>query len=259
MDEEIAKLKAEGYPLIDFHAHLKGGLTLETLLEHQQRVGIKYGVAVNCGVGFPITTDAAAEEFFRSMKGKPVYVAMQAEGREWVKLFSKETVARFDYVFTDGMTIFDHRGRRARLWMKDEVDIPDKQAFMEHLTSTIVKILREEPIDIYVNPTFLPAVIAAEYDALWTPERMQRVIDAAKAGGVAVEINSRYRIPSATFIKLAKKAGLKFTFGTNNTDANIGRCEYGLRMIRECGLVPSDFWMPKPNGQKPIQLRGGKS
>ena len=43
----------------------------------------------------------------------------------------------------------------------------------------IVKILDTEPIDIYVNPTFLPDVIAAEYDALWTPERMDRVIAAA--------------------------------------------------------------------------------
>lgn len=259
IDAEIAKLKAEGYELIDFHAHLKGGLTIEQLVAHQKRTGIRYGVAVNCGLGFPITTDAGANDFFRSMQGQPVYIAMQAEGREWMRLFSTATVARFDYVFTDGMTLFDHRGKRTRLWIKEEVEIPDKQAFMEHLTATIARILREEPIDIYVNPTFLPAVIAAEYDALWTPERMRRVIEAARAGGVAIEINCRYRIPSATFIKLAKQAGLKFTFGTNNTDMQLGRCEYGLEMIRACGLKPSDFWKPKPDGQKPIQVLRTKS
>jgi len=106
---------------------------------------------------------------------------MQAEGREWPTLFSPGAIARFDYVFTDGMTIVDHRGKRARLWIKEEVDIPDKQAFMDHLVNTIVGILDHEPVDIYVNPTFLPDVIAAEYDALWTPERKQRVIDAAPA------------------------------------------------------------------------------
>jgi len=26
-------------------------------------------------------------------------------------------------------------------------------------------------------------------------------------------------------------------------------------MIRECGLNWQDLWMPKPNGQKPIQVR----
>ena len=47
---------------------------------------------------------------------------------------------------------------------------------MEMLVDRIEKVLNDEPIDIYVNPTFLPDCIAAEYDALWTPERMDRVI-----------------------------------------------------------------------------------
>ena len=180
---------------------------------------------------------------------------MQAEGREWPKLFSKEAIAKFDYVFTDAMTIVDHRGRRARLWIKDEVDIPDKQAFMELLVRTIVDILDDEPIDIYVNPTYLPDVLAAEYDELWTPARVGKVIDAAARNGVAIEISNRLRLPKPAFIKQAKQAGIKFTFGTNNVDRNLGRCEYGLEMIEKCGLTPQDFWMPKPDGQKPVQVR----
>ena len=101
----------------------------------------------------------------------------------------------------------------------------------------------------------LPAVIAQEYKTLWTPARMQRVVEAAKANGVAIELNSRYRLPSPAFVRLAKQAGLKFTLGINNTDATLGRAEYGLEMIQECGLSYKDFWMPKPEGQKPIQLK----
>jgi len=255
VDEQIVKLSTANYPLIDFHTHLKGGLTMEQVVQHMLHTGINHGVAVNCGLGFPITDDAGIEGFLKSMAGQPVFVGMQAEGREWPKLFSPAVVARFDYVFTDSMTIFDHRGKRTRLWIKEEVEIPDTQAFMDHLVDTAVKILNEEPIDIYVNPTFLPAVIAKEYDALWTPARMQRVIDAAKANGVAIELNSRYRLPSPRFVKLAKQAGLKFTLGINNTDATLDRAEYGLQMIQECGLTYQDFWMPKPDGQKPIQRK----
>ena len=255
VDEQIVKLSTGNYPLIDFHTHLKGGLTLEGVLQHMFKTGINHGLAVNCGLGFAITNDAGVEDFLKSLAGQPVFVGMQAEGREWPTLFSPATVARFDYVFTDSMTIFDHRGKRARLWINEEVEIPDKQAFMEHLVDTIVKILDREPVDIYVNPTFLPDIIAKDYDALWTPERMQRVVDAAKRNDVAIELNSRYHLPRPQFVKLAKKAGLKFTLGTNNTDANLGRDEYGLEMIRECGLTYKDFWMPKPDGQKPIQVR----
>ncbi len=104
-----------------------------------RRNGIKYGIAANCGLKFPITDDRGIEQLVASLKGQPVFIGMQAEGREWPRLFSKQAIAKFDYVFTDAMTIVDHRGRRARLWIKDEVDIPDKQAFMELLVRTIVE------------------------------------------------------------------------------------------------------------------------
>jgi hypothetical protein len=255
IDAQIARLKQAGFPLIDFHVHLKGGLTIDEAVALSRRNGIKYGIAANCGLKFPITDDRGIEQFVESMKGQPVFVGMQAEGREWPKLFSKEAIARFDYVFTDAMTIVDHRGQRARLWIKNEVDIPDKQAFMDLLVQTIVGILDNEPIDIYVNPTYLPDVLAAEYDALWTPVRVEKVIAAAARNGVAIEISNRLRLPKPAFIKQAKQAGIKFTFGTNNVDHNLGRCEYGLEMIEKCGLTPQDFWMPKPDGQKPVQVR----
>ncbi|MHB1035850.1 MAG: hypothetical protein ACYC0Y_14515 [Pirellulales bacterium] len=255
IDAEIARLKQAGYPLVDFHIHLKGGLTIDEAVALSRSNGIKYGIAANCGLKFPITNDRDIEAFLQSMRGQPVYIGMQAEGREWPTLFSKGAIAKFDYIFTDAMTIVDHRGKRARLWIKEEVDIPDKQAFMELLVRTTVGILTNEPIDIYVNPTYLPEELAAEYDALWTPARLRKIIDAAAANGVAVEISNKYRLPKPSFIKEAKKAGVKFTFGTNNIDHNLGRAEYGLEMIKECGLVPQDLWTPKPDGQKPVQAR----
>ncbi len=251
----IERLGKANYPMVDLHTHLKGGLTNEELMEHMRQTGINHGIAVNGGVGFPITDDAGIEAFRQSMEGTPFYIALQAEGREWPTLFSPEAIAKFDYVFTDAMTITDHRGRRTRLWMPEEVEIPNKQEFMENLVRHIESIMTNEPIDIYVNSTFLPAAIADEYDALWTTERMDRVIKAAVDNGIAIEINSRYRIPSATFIQRAKKAGVKFTLGTNNVTPELGRLEYCIEMIDECGLTWQDLWMPKPDGQKPIQAK----
>ena len=60
------------------------------------------------------------------------------------------------------MTWTNPAGKRMRLWIPEEVEVgPDEQAFMDLLVSKIVGILENEPIDIYVNPTFLPAAIAA--------------------------------------------------------------------------------------------------
>jgi histidinol phosphatase-like PHP family hydrolase len=74
---------------------------------------------------------------------------------------------------------------------------------------------------------------------------MRRVIDAAVRNQVAVEINARYRIPSEAFIRRAKEAGVKFTFGTNNADSDLGRLEYCLEMGRKCGLTWQDMWVPQ--------------
>ena len=234
-------------------------LTLEKALAHSRETGVFYGIAANCGVNFPITNDQGINDYIKKMEGQPCFIGMQAEGREWPTLFSKEAIAKFDYIFTDAMTIVDHRGRRARLWMPAEVDIPDKQAFMELLVRTIEEILDNEPVDIYANPTYLPDVLIKEYDTLWTPERVKRVIDAAKRNGVAIEISNRLKLPKADFIRQAKQAGIKFTLGTNNVDSKLGREEYALLMIHECNLQPSDMFLPKPDGKKPIQVRGLKT
>jgi len=230
------------YPLVDYHVHLKGDMTYEKALEKSKKSGIQYGIAVNCGVGFPVNDDAGALAFLESMKSSPFLLAMQAEGREWVNTFSKNVIRQFDYVFTDAMTYTDDEGKRVRLWMPEEVEIDDPEVFMDDLLDRIVKIISTEPIDIYVNPTFLPVVIAEQYDALWTPERMDRVIAAAKKHRVAIEINNRYQLPSETFIKRAKEQGVKFAFGTNNTDSKTGDLDYCREMVSKCGLTASDLW-----------------
>jgi hypothetical protein len=242
---------------VDYHVHVKGGLTLDDALRRSRETGIRYGLVVNGGMGFPAADDAALESFLREVKGKAAYTAFQAEGREWVTMFSRQTLEQFDYVFTDAMTWTDDQGKRMRLWLKDEVGaIPDPQRFMDMLVNRATAIFANEPIDLYVNPTFLPEAIAADYDRLWTPARMKAIVDSLAAAGIAMEINNRYRIPSPAFIRLAKQAGVKLACGTNNSGAaDLGRNEYCAEMIRACGLQPKDFWRPPADGAKAVQRR----
>jgi len=260
---QIINIGRHNVPMVDYHVHLKEGLTLEQALAKSRRDGIEYGIAINCGKGFPVDSDAGVRQYLESMKGQPIFVAMQGEGREWTQIVSRSSVAGFDYVFTDSMTWTDNNGRRRRLWLPGEVGpIPDAQEFMELLVDRTVGILEREPIDIYANPTFLPAAIAKDYDVLWSEARMAKVIGAAKRGGVAIEINNRYKLPSAAFVRMAKAEGCKFSFGTNNTGpSDLLRCEYGLRMVEECKLVWQDFfvpgaWGPKAVDRKPEALKG---
>ena len=49
--------------------------------------------------------------------------------------------------------------------------------------------------------------------------------------------------------ELAKKMGAKFAFGTNNTYAELGTCEYARKMVRECNLKKADMFIPEPRSK----------
>lgn len=238
------KLSASDFPLVDLHTHLKGGFTSPMLLDYAYASGVNFGVGANCGLKFPITNDFGALEFLKQYEGSPFFLAIQAEGREWVDMFSKETRLQFDYVFTDSMTLFNREGKRMRLWIPEETEVGEPQGFMDMLVERIESIMTE-PIDIYANPTFLPPALAKDYETLWTDARIDRVVAAAKKNNVAIEINSNLKLPGLRFIKKAKAAGLKFTLGTNNDSPDLGdHLGYALEVIEKCGLSAEDMWMP---------------
>ena len=245
-NKKLDYAREKGIPLMDLHVHLKGGLTTEQALANARQYGFTYGIAYNCGLKMGFESDDSLRTFVQSYKRpQGTYLAMQAEGREWLDMFSTETVELFDYVFTDAMTWTNDNGKRMRLWIPEETEIGDPQDFMDQLVKNIESILDNEPVDIYVNATYLPDALSDQYDSLWTPERMDRVIQALERNNIAMEISARYQIPSETFIKRAKASGVKFTFGTNNTGANdLGRLEYCLDMIRSCDLTKEDIWIP---------------
>jgi hypothetical protein len=255
-DTKVTKMMFENFPLIDFHVHLKGGLTIAQACENSMKLGINYGIAPNCGLKFPVTNDQSLYAYMDTVKSQPIFRGMQAEGREWVTLFSPEAIAKFDYVFTDGMTWTDHKGRRMRLWMPNEVFVDDEQQFMDELIGKIESVVSQEPIDIHVNPTYLPASIAARYDELWTDARIDRFVKVLADNHVALEINSRFKLPSEKILRKAKEAGVKFTFGTNNSGPDLGWLDYSLEMKEKLGLTYKDMFMPKKQNEKPVLVKG---
>ena len=245
----IIRLQQRDFPVIDYHVHLKGDLTKEMAHAMSMNYGINYGVAPNAGeggVGRMLADDAEVYAYYDEIAGEPFLFGVQGEGRKWTQTFSKEALGIFEYLFTDAMTIVDHKGRLSRIYRPEEVffDDIDAQGYMDHLVDQTVLILTNEPADIYANPTFIPDVLQHDYEQLWTPERVDRILDVLEKYQIALEINPRYRIPSFDIIRRAKARGIKFTFGTNNVDSRFGRLEYALQAIDSCGLTPDDIWFP---------------
>lgn len=243
-NDDILRLHQDDFPVLDYHVHLKGGFTKEAAVQQSKEYGINYAIAPNCGIGFPITNDQEVYSFLRTMRNQPFILAMQGEGREWVTTFSQAARNEFDFVFTDALTFNDLKGRRTHLWVNKEVIIDNEQQYMDMIVDRICDVLKE-PANIFVNPFFLPEQLNDRYDNFWSEARVDKVIDALVKSNMALEINELYNIPSKAIILKAKKAGVKFTFGSNNISPEVGKLEYSIRMKKECDLTPQDMYKPK--------------
>lgn len=254
-NDDIIRLQQQNYPVIDYHVHLKGGLTKEIAHVMSMNYGINYGVAPNAGeggVGRMLADDKEVYEYFEEVKPLPFICGVQGEGRKWTATFSQEALGIFDYLFTDAMTIMDHKNRNSRIYRAEEVhyDGVSKEQYMEQIVDQTVKILTNEPADIFANPTYIPEDMQPDYDKYWTDERINRVLDVMQKHSIALEINPRYKIPSMKIIQMAKDRGMKFTFGTNNVDANFGKLEYCIEAIKQCGITADDIWFPSMSIRK---------
>ena len=248
--DHVIRFQQRDFPVIDYHVHLKGGLTKEMAHAMSMNYGINYGVAPNAGeggVGRMLADDAEVRSYYEEVKNHPFLFGVQGEGRKWTQTFSQEALGIFDYLFTDAMTIIDHKGRNSRIYRAEEV-IRDggitMEQYMDRIVDETVKILSYEPADIFANATYIPDDMNLDYDKYWTEERVDKVLDVLQKHNIALEISARYKIPSLDIIRKAKERGIKFTFGTNNVDANFGRLEYSLEAVEKCGLTVEDMWFP---------------
>ncbi len=250
---------ASDIPLVDYHVHLDREVTLEKALQLSKERAVKFGIVEHAGTKanrYPglLSTDEDLKRYIAMLDGHPVYKGIQAEGLDWTTCFSKEVVAQLDYVLSDALTFPEKDGQRVELW-RPWVKVEDKQDFMDRYTDFTVRVMAREPIDILANPTFLPACLQSEFDSLWTKERMGKVIDAAVKYKVAIELNTAYRLPRTAFLRMARDAGVKFSFGSNIHGLGVGKLDYAQEVIRTLGLAAGNIFAPAPFGRKPIQIR----
>ena len=73
---------------------------------------------------------------------------------------------------------------------------------------------------------------------------MEQIIEAIRRRGIALEINDLAHTPHPEFILMAKKAGVKFTFGSDTRDERSFRLDYCKEVATLCGLTEDDFYIP---------------
>jgi histidinol phosphatase-like PHP family hydrolase len=251
-----------GFPLEDFHVHLDNS-TIEKVVELSKERGVKFGIVEHAGTKenkYPVvlSNDAELKGYLKMLDGQPVFKGVQTEWKDWMGCFSHEALAQLDYVLTDTMTFPGKDGQRVKLWepgVEDRVDMADKQQWMDRYVDWHIEIMARQPIDILANTSWLPAPLADSYETYWTPERMNKVMDAAVRYRVAFEISSSFKLPKPSFVKAARAAGIKFSLGSNGRYPNMGKLDFSIAMAKELGLRRDDLFTPAPDGQKAAQRR----
>jgi histidinol phosphatase-like PHP family hydrolase len=251
------------FPLVDYHVHLDNS-TIDKVAELSRQRGVKFGIVEHAGTKenkYPVvlSNDEELGRYLKMLEGKGVCRGVQAEWTDWSSVFSPKMAARLDYVLMDAMTFPGKDGRRVKLWEGDaesRVDMADKQAFMERFVDFHVELIEKQPMDIFGNLSWLPRPLAGQYETYWTPGRIRRVVDAAVKHRVALEISSSLRLPKLGFLKMAKAAGAKFSFGSNGRYPNMGKLDYCVEVAKELGLSGADVFTPAPDGQKAVERKG---
>jgi len=239
--------EGEDFPLVDLHVHLSEELPIERVLEIADERGVTFGI-VDHPAPWAIKDDADLRRYVEGLRRYPVFVGLQPMVSGWEKSFSPEPLAELDYVLMDPQTIPLGRGEYQRIW-ELQTYVDDTEEFMSRYVAHCLNVLEREKIDILGWPLFLPVCIARDYYALWTEERMQAIVSAAKTRSIAIEINDMAHTPHEAFIRLARGQGLKFTFGSDSRTATAGRLSYCRAVARRCGLTRDDFYVPVPKGR----------
>jgi histidinol phosphatase-like PHP family hydrolase len=228
-------------PVVDYHVHLTDTFTIDRAVALATSRNIKFGIVSHPGPYYGIETDADLRAYVDRLHPFPVYAGLQPVHLGWAEAFSAEAIQQLDYVLMDADTVPLDDGSYLEIWRHD-LFIEDMDAFMDRYMNHIMQILTGEPIQIFGRPTFLPINFARHHDELWTQDRVMQIIDAARERDIALEIQENIRIPTPEFVTLAKKAGIKFTFGTNARDHNAGNFKYCLETAQACGLTEDDMF-----------------
>ncbi len=234
------------FPLTDLHCHLTNEFTIDTVMKIAKERNVKFGI-VDHPADWAIKGDADLKMYIEKLRKYPVYIGLQPLELGWSKRFSPELLSKIDYILMDPQRVTMKNGETLSIWMFDTY-VENTEEFMEQYMAHSLDILYNEKINIFAWPLFLPVCISRDYYTIWTEERMQKIISAAKANNIAIEINDMAHTPHDKFILSAKKQGLKFTFGSDSRNMNAGRLAYCKSVAKKCNLKKEDFYVPVSKG-----------
>lgn len=230
----MMEIQSNQFPFIDLHVPANEQLNIDSVVDFYYRTGI------NMGIVFDLTNTnemtGALQRHAEKFSSYPVFLGVKKSNDINADQFFKRN-EKIDYIM-------------GVVKLRDE-PVTDKEKFMDEYVAEVVSLLNSGDIDIWAMPTLLPSSLDSEYDNLWTNERVTKVVDAARSNDVAIEVHNQLQIPGIDFVKQAKANGCRFTCGGIGREEAMGRADYFLKVIQQCGLGYKDMYVPGTTARRP--------
>jgi len=239
----VLKYQGAHFAFIDEHIHTGESFKIDSAIQSFYKTGINLGLVVDVEKLPQGEEDKALMAHIKKYGHLPVFLGIFRNNLKELENVPPSTISQFDYVIGDITSFKNSKGQDVDI-LKNE-NIGEREAFMNAYTKAITVGLDKGGLDIWATATLLPESLSAEYDKLWTNDRMTEVIEAAKRNNVAIEVYNKLKIPSIKFLKLAKEKGCAFSIGGLFKENEMAEPDYFYDVIEQCKLDYKDVYIPR--------------
>jgi histidinol phosphatase-like PHP family hydrolase len=229
----------------DLHTHTTfsdGRADVAATLAAARRAGFELGISDHYSIPYGMQGDRTLARYLDALEQFPVYRAVELDiGAE--QPISPENLAKLDYCVGSLHLVLDADGTRV---LPDRGSASSLQYYMRCVVEQYERALRLGMHAMIGHPMFLPDLPRDGQEELWTGELQKRFIAAVVDSGVALELSTRYRVPSEETVREALAAGALFAVASDGHGPEaIGAVDYARRLALELEIPDDRFFLPQ--------------
>lgn len=242
--------------LEDLHTHSTmsdGRLTPQQLAEAARDRGIRVGLTDHC-LYYGMRTDEEFATYMETARSLGLYLGLEHDiGRPCA--FPGFITRELDYLigsvhhFIVGyeQVLFSpyFKARLHGLPYEYPQALGDPRELLERTADIIAQSLATSPVDILGHATVLPPAHVLGLEAAFSRDWCARVVKAAVANDVAIEISGHWHSPHREFLEIASEEGATFAVGSDSHSAHgLFDLRYPAEMIAGLGIPDGRIFVP---------------
>jgi len=236
------------YLRTDLHLHSTfsdGHATVAQLVERAKGIGFVFAISDHYSSLMPMKDDAALGGYLDELEKYPVYRAVEVDLGELLPM-SGVNRARLDYLIGSVHNVVTEEGKRLPISRQGEPE-GGLDRYMDLYIAAVRRDVLAGTVHMIGHPTFLPGLRSRGlHDELWTLERRRSFLEAVVQSGVALEISTRYSVPTPVLMREALEAGVRFAVGSDSHWLDrAADISLPLRYVEEFKIPEERFFLPE--------------